>query len=381
MMIKHLGIYVHIPFCVSKCAYCDFYSLPCEKQKITDGLKADYVRALVRDMEQTAHMHENAVIDTVFVGGGTPTLLPVSAIYELTGALKNIFDLSEIKEFTFEANPATFDTEKLNVMRECGVTRLSIGMQSACDNELSALGRIHTFSDTQKAVELARSYGFDNLNLDIMYGIPYQTKESFLSTLEKAFELSPEHVSVYGLQLEEGTPLCKNRKSYAFPTEDEECEMSSLIPHTLKKHGYHRYEISNYAKAGFECKHNLAYWTQGEYLGFGCGAYSFVNGERYYRKKDIKAYLACRDFNTLTVTDERLTEKDKVEEFIMLSLRLASGVSIENLENMTDGAKTYIERAKKFVKLGLMKETDAHISFTDEGFNVSNGIIAEIIYG
>lgn len=381
MIKKLLGIYIHIPFCVSKCAYCDFYSLPCEKQKITDELKNDYVRALVRDMEQTASAYKNAVIDTVFVGGGTPTLLPVSDIYELTGALNRLFDLSEVKEFTFEANPATFDAEKLRVMRECGVTRLSIGMQSACERELSALGRIHTFSDTKKAVELARNCGFDNLNLDIMYGIPYQTKESFLATLEKASELSPEHISVYGLQIEEGTPICKNRKSYVFPTEDEEYEMSSLIPNALGKYGYSRYEISNYAKEGFECKHNLGYWTQGEYLGFGCGAYSFINGERCYREKDLGTYLACLDFNTVTVTDERLTENDKVEEFIMLSLRLSSGLSIEKLESMTGNAGKYIERTKKFVKLGLMKENDNHISFTDEGFNVSNGIIAEIIYG
>lgn len=377
MIKKHFGIYIHIPFCVSKCAYCDFYSLP----KTADELKNDYVRALIRDMEQTSKAYKNAIIDTVFVGGGTPTLLPISAIRELTGALNRVFDLSEIKEFTFEANPATFDAEKLRVMRECGVTRLSIGMQSACERELSALGRIHSFSDTKKAVELARSCGFNNLNLDIMYGIPYQTKESFLSTLEKAAELYPEHISVYGLQLEEETPLCKNQKSYVFPTEDEEYEMSSLIPETLGKHGYNRYEISNYAKKGFECKHNLGYWTQGEYLGFGCGAYSFVNGERYYREKDLDTYLACRDFNTVTVTDERLTENDKIEEFIMLSLRLSSGLSLEKLEEMTHDAKVYTERARRFVKLGLMKENDNHISFTDEGFNVSNGIIAEIIYG
>lgn len=377
MIRKHLGIYIHIPFCVSKCAYCDFYSLP----KITDELKNDYVRALIRDMEQTAPVYKDAIIDTVFVGGGTPTLLPIPAIYELTGALKRLFNLSEIKELTFEANPATFDSEKLSVMKECGVTRLSIGMQSACENELSALGRIHSFSDTKKAVELARKCGFDNLNLDIMYGIPYQTKDSFISTLEKACELSPEHISVYGLQIEEGTPLCKNKKSYVFPTEDEEYDMTMCIPSILKEKGYHRYEISNYAKEGFECKHNLGYWTQGEYLGFGCGAYSFSNGERYYREKDLDAYLACEDFNTLTVTDERLAENDKVEEFIMLSLRLASGLSIEKLKGMTGEAEKYIERAKKFVKLGLMKEKNGHISFTDEGFNVSNGIISEIIYG
>ncbi len=377
MIKKHIGIYIHIPFCVSKCAYCDFYSLPC----ITDELKNNYVRALIRDMEQTSVTYKNAVIDTVFVGGGTPTLLPVSAIYELTGAVKRLFDLSEVKEFTFEANPATFDAEKLNTLKECGITRLSIGMQSACERELSALGRIHSFSDTKKAVELARSCGFDNLNLDIMYGIPYQTKESFLLTLDKACELSPEHISVYGLQIEEGTPLCNNRESYVFPTEDEEYEMSSLIPSALGKNGYRRYEISNYAKEGFECKHNLAYWTQGEYLGFGCGAYSFTNGERRYRKKDINSYISCNDFNTLTVTDERLTEKDRTEEFIMLSLRLSSGLSIEGLKNMTSEAEKYVERARKFVKLGFMKENSGYISFTDEGFGVSNGIIAEIIYG
>ena len=381
MIKKHLGIYVHIPFCVSKCAYCDFYSLPCEKQRITDELKNDYVRALIRDMEKTAPLYENAIIDTVFVGGGTPTLLPTSAIRELTGAIKRLFDLSEVKEFTFETNPATFDAEKLSVMKECGVDRLSIGMQSACDTELSALGRIHTFSDTRNAVELARSCGFNNINLDIMYGIPHQTKESFVSTLRSAMALSPEHISVYGLQLEEGTPLCKNKSSYVFPTEDEEYDMTMSIPSILGENGYERYEISNYAKKGCECKHNLGYWTQGEYLGFGCGAYSFVNGERYYCERDIYKYLSCSDPSDMTVIDEKLSNDDRIEEFIMLSLRLSKGLSIEKLRAMTDKAETYIERAKKFVKLGLMMENAGRISFTDKGFDVSNGLIAEIIYG
>ena len=381
MIKKHLGIYVHVPFCVSKCAYCDFYSLPCESKKITDELKNDYVRALIRDMEKTAPLYENAVIETVFVGGGTPTLLPTPAIRELVGAMRRIFDLSEVKEFTFEANPATFDAEKLTAMRECGVDRLSIGMQSASDTELSALGRIHTFSDTKNAAELARKCGFENINLDIMYGIPYQTKESFASTLRSAMALSPEHISVYGLQLEEGTPLCKNKDSYVFPSEDEEYDMTMSIAPILSENGYERYEISNYAKKGYECKHNLGYWTQGEYLGFGCGAYSFANGERFYRERDIYKYLSCSDFSDMTVIDETLSSDDRAEEFIMLSLRLSKGLSTEKLRAMTNKAETYIERTEKLIKLGFMKKNGGRISFTDKGFNVSNGLIAEIIYG
>ena len=237
------------------------------------------------------------------------------------------------------------------------------------------------FSDTKKAVELARSCGFDNINLDIMYGIPHQTKESFASTLRNAMALSPEHISVYGLQLEEGTPLCKNKSSYVFPTEDEEYDMTMSIPSILGENGYQRYEISNYAKNGYECKHNLGYWTQGEYLGFGCGAYSFANGKRFYREKDIYKYLSCSDHSDMTVIDETLSDNDKIEEFIMLSLRLSKGLSVEKLRAMTDKAEAYVNRAEKFVKLGLMKKNEGRISFTDKGFNVSNGVIAEIIYG
>ncbi len=381
MSRKHLGIYIHVPFCVSKCAYCDFYSLPCAERGITDNAKRAYTGALIRHIEQISQKYKNTVIDTVFVGGGTPTLLHCDSIYELTGAVKRCFDLSELKEFTFEANPATFDEEKLSVMRECGVDRLSIGMQSACENELSALGRIHTYKDTENSVKLARKCGFNNINLDIMYGIPYQTKDSFISTLRNAVSLSPEHLSVYGLQIEEGTQIFKNREKYVFPSEDEEYEMTFAMLRLLRENGYERYEISNYSKPGYECKHNLAYWTRGEYLGFGCGAYSFFDGRRYYCERDLEAYVKCKDFDSITATDEVLTENDEAEEYIMLSLRLARGFSADVLRGMTENADTYIKRTEKFVVSGLMRENNGFLSFTDEGFNVSNGIISKIIYG
>lgn len=381
MSARHFGIYVHIPFCVSKCAYCDFYSLPCAERNITDDAKRSYVSALIRHMEKVSKEHENAVADTVFVGGGTPTLLPNDAICELAGAIKRCFDLSELKEFTFEANPATFDGEKLNVMRECGCDRLSIGMQSANENELKALSRIHTFSDVKSSVELARKCGFENINLDLMYGIPYQTVSSFKATLDLAVSLAPEHLSVYGLQKEEGTPMYENRDSYVFPSEDEEYEMTLLLSEKLKNSGYERYEISNYSKPGRQCLHNLGYWTRGEYLGFGCGAHSFANGRRYHCQKDLAAYTALADPTELTVTDEVLTEEDAVREYIMLGLRLTRGVSLEHLRSRTDDAEDHIKRAERFVSAGLMRIKDGYLSFTDEGFNVSNGIISEIIYG
>ncbi len=381
MSVRHFGIYVHIPFCVSKCAYCDFYSLPCAERKITDDVKRSYVSALIRHMEQVSKKYEGAKADTVFVGGGTPTLLPCDAIYELTGALNRYFDLSDLKEFTFEANPATFDKEKLTAMRECGVDRLSIGMQSANANELSALSRIHTFSDVASSVDLARSCGFKNINLDIMYGIPCQTKDTFAVTLNKALSLSPEHISVYGLQLEEGTPLYENRKNLVFPSEDEEHEMTLALLDTLEKNGYERYEISNYSKPGMMCRHNLGYWTRGEYLGLGCGAYSFEKNVRYYCEKDLEAYLKFTDIEDIIVTDEILSEKDEADEYIMLALRLTRGISIKELQNITDDAEIYLQRAEKFVKAGLMRVKNGFLSFTSEGFNVSNGIISEIIYG
>ncbi len=367
-----MGIYIHIPFCASKCAYCDFYSLPA----VSDAQRECYVHALIKQINSS----KGETVDSVFLGGGTPTMLKTEQLLRIISAIKSNFKLTPGCEFTVEANPATFDADKLTALRAAGVNRISLGIQSAQSNELSLIGRIHTFEQAQEAFNLTRSCGFDNISVDLMYGLPSQTKQSFLDTVKKITALSPEHISVYGLQLEENTPLCKNRKSYSFPSEDESISMYSEAISLLKEHGYERYEISNFSKAGKECAHNLRYWSGGEYLGFGAGAYSYFDNKRFHIKSDINAFCTCEDFSSLTVIDEEITEKDKTTEFIMLSLRLVRGFSEKELFKRTHNASFYINRMEKFIQNSLMKREQGRIFFTEQGFNVSNAILSEILF-
>lgn len=402
------AIYIHVPFCVSKCAYCDFYSLPCGARSDKSGnfpvtrdtlaLQKSYVDALCRQLRLTSERYDRPKIPTVFIGGGTPSLLRTEDIKSITDTLYTCFDVPESAEFTIEANPETLNSEKLKAYREMGINRLSIGMQSAVESELKALSRIHTHKSVVNAVKSARSAGFDNINLDLMYALPGQTEKSFGETLTAALTLSPEHISVYGLQLEEGTPLFKNRKKLSFPDDVTENKMNALALEILSKNGYRRYEISNYSKAGYECKHNLTYWTLGEYFGFGTAAHSFKDGKRYSIKKDIYAYCASPDFSDVTETEETLTKESLTEEYIMLSLRLCRGLSLEKLSKLTEDCDIYLKRAEPFIKGGFMElyrakaadsvssagnfsSGDTLLRFTSSGFNVSNTILSEIIYG
>lgn len=372
------GIYLHIPFCVSKCAYCDFYSLPgaCH----SEDLKQRYVTALKRQMAWAKSEFAVGSISSVFMGGGTPTTLKTEQLCDVISALKSAFDLTPECEFTVEANPKTFDREKLTALKSLGVNRLSIGMQSANEKELSVIGRIHTFSEVKEAVELTRNCGFDNVSLDIMYGLPYQTKHTFLSTLTEAASLSPEHLSVYGLQLEEGTPLYRKKDSLPFPSENECIEMYSEGIALLKSFGYERYEISNFSKPGRECRHNLNYWSAGEYLGLGAGAYSYLGKKRFSFEQDVEGFCLTSDFNKLLHVDEIIDQDEEVKEFIMLSLRLTKGFSVNELFDRTRDPQYYLKRFEPYVKSGYLKHDDGRIFFTEEGFNVSNAILSDILF-
>ncbi len=376
-MTKNISIYIHIPFCVSKCAYCDFYSLPCGKSgKIAE--KKAYTDALIRNIKSTNS--ENLCVKTIFIGGGTPTSLETEQLCEIISALHEHFEISPDAEFTVESNPATFDTEKLKALRALGVNRLSMGMQSANDSELRLLSRIHSRADAVEAFRLARNAGFDNINLDLMYAIPSQTLGSFEKTLDEVIALRPEHLSVYGLQIEDGTPFGKNRDKYDFPNDDAETALNSLAVSKLETAGYHRYEISNYSLPGKECAHNLVYWSQGEYIGFGTGAHSFINGCRISTPKDIALYTSCNDFNSITVTEEILDNDAMNDEFIMLSLRLTKGVSLSALNARGYKTDELIKKAAPFIQNGFMTFNGKNLSFTSKGFNVSNYILSELIY-
>ncbi len=371
------GIYIHIPFCVSKCAYCDFYSL---NHAGLDDLKDRYVASLCRQFREAESKFGKLSVSTIFFGGGTPTVLRNEHFKAIFTEMKKSFDITPDAEITVESNPATFDADKLYHLLSLGANRLSMGVQSANENELKILGRIHSFADAQDAFHLARICGFKNINLDIMYGLPYQTAESFENTLTAVTALSPEHISMYGLQLEEGTPLYKNREKYVFPSDDEVCELNKQARLFLKENGYQRYEISNYAKTGFECKHNLLYWNQGEYLGFGSGAYSFFGNERFSFPDDVNLFSECENFFDRTHTDELLTQEDAEKEYVMLRLRLTEGLPLTHDTEKLRDPLPYLKKAEPFIKMGLMESKDGFLRFTADGFNVSNAILTELIF-
>ena len=376
--MKEIGVYIHIPFCVSKCAYCDFYSLPGCAQ--TDTLKRRYVDAIKRQFDWATKKYGKLRAKTVFIGGGTPTVLETELLCDMIHAIKTAFDLTPKHEFTIEANPKTFDITKLTALREQGVNRLSLGVQSANDSELSVLGRIHSFNEAKHAIDLTRKAGFDNISVDLMYGIPYQTEQSFIKSVAEVIGLSPEHISVYGLQLEQDTPLYRQKDTLPFPNEEEAIQMYSRAISLLAENGYNRYEISNFSKPGYESKHNLGYWNQCEYLGFGSGAYSFFDNTRFSCESDAQAFCECKDFESLLAVDEVIDGEEAAKEFVMLALRLSNGFSEKELFDRTRNAELYINKCIPYVKSGFMRRENGRIFFTEQGFNVSNTILAEMLF-
>lgn len=370
------GIYVHIPFCVKKCLYCDFVS-----SFGTEAEMADYKRSLLKEIEQTP-IKEQA--DTVFIGGGTPSVFPADGIAELLEGLERKAGFCKDCEITIEVNPGTVTMEKLQAYRRAGINRLSIGLQSAKDSELQCLGRLHRYEDFLFTYERARNAGFDNINIDLMAALPGQTLASYQETLQQVLLLAPEHISAYSLILEEGTPLYANRETYTFPEEDEEREMYYLTKGLLEKKGYHRYEISNYAKEGYECRHNLKYWNREDYYGFGTAAASLVDNVRYTNTADRDAYIAAAgDPATLRTACQVLTIEEQMEEFMFLGLRKMDGISGESFKDAfgIDIGQVYGQVIQNAREGGLLAE-DAHrrrLFLTDRGIDVSNRVMAEFL--
>lgn len=366
-----LGLYIHIPFCLSKCRYCDFCSSPQREES-----KTAYAQALCREL---AAAKTDRPVDTVFFGGGTPSLLSAADFLLISETIKRNFRLSPDAEWTAEANPATVDEAKLCVMREVGINRLSLGMQSAHDKELAALGRAHRAADLYEAVRMARVAGFDNLNLDLMFGIPHQTRESFAETVDEAISLGAEHLSVYSLQIEEGTPFYRERHSLPLPDEDTETAMLEDLLSRTRAAGYGRYEISNYAKEGRECRHNLRYWQMRDYLGFGIAAHSLYGGWRFYNRADLAAYL--RDPLGIRETEEALTPAAQEYETVMLGLRLSRGIEDAEFASLFGYGffEKYGERMTPFFRGGLAVREGTRTRLTDHGMAVQNAILGKIL--
>lgn len=381
-MKKELELYLHIPFCVSKCKYCDFLSAPSgEKQRQI------YVERLCRRIRYWSDVIHNYgyEIVSIFVGGGTPSILTEAQITQVFEAVHESFPIRGDAEITLEMNPGTDVKDKLPVYRELGINRLSMGLQSADNEELKCLGRIHTYEDFRQVYQWAREAGFTNINVDLMSAIPGQTLESYEDTLRKVADLEPEHISAYSLIIEEGTPFYERygegRHAEELPDEDIERQMYVRTGEILEDYGYHRYEISNYAKDGYECRHNLGYWDRKEYLGLGAGASSLMDHIRWKEPDHIgpSTGLVLEEREDFT----RLRRKDEMEEFMFLGLRKINGVSEYDFYKSfrVSMDEIYKESIENLIKEGLLVREEDRIRLTDRGIDLSNYALSQFLLG
>lgn len=383
--MKKLSIYIHIPFCVRKCLYCDFLSAPADQ----DTMRR-YVNALCREIIDKSSAFTEYIITTVFIGGGTPSVLPGEWIEEILWAVRESYRMEAGCEISIEANPGTITSGKLSCWRRAGINRLSIGLQSAENDELKALGRIHSFEDFLRTYDLVVKSGFNNINIDLMSAVPGQTLLSWQKTLRAVCSLNPPpvHISAYSLIIEENTPFYENPP--VLPDEEEERDMYKTTNHILSESGYRHYEISNYAKPGCECRHNQVYWKRGNYLGFGVGAASMVENVRYSNKKEIKSYVNhCESGQKATekTSLNYLSEKEQMEEFMFLGLRMMEGICEEEFSRIFGRTieSVYPGIVENLCGKGLLKrkyaeQTGEHrIMLTGYGIDVSNVVMAEFL--
>lgn len=391
---KPLSIYIHIPFCVKKCLYCDFLSAPAEEKE-----KEDYLECLTEEIRREAAHYGKYEVQTIFIGGGTPSLVPVLWMERILQAVYDNYKMADEREITIEVNPGTVSENKLQAYYHMGINRLSIGLQSANDNELRILGRIHTAADFFQTYENAIKSGFNNINVDLMSAIPSQTTDSYKETLHKVLSLTPQpaHISAYSLIIEEGTPFYENTPE--LPDEETDRLMYKITNDILKENGYHRYEISNYAKSGCECRHNKVYWQRGDYAGFGIGAASLIDNVRFGNSRDIRTYVnrisagrnrdlqdTCFQKEEIRENIQKLSIEEQMEEYMFLGLRLTEGISCRDFSN-TFGQKIdkiYGEVIRKLERQGLLlrreDETgDVRLFLSEFGLDVSNVAMAEFL--
>ncbi len=396
-MKKFLSLYIHIPFCAVKCKYCDFLSYDGESY----GTMLRYVDCLCQEIKLYAPIADEYIVRSIFIGGGTPSLLDESLIVNIMAFIKKTFTLEKNVEVTIEANPGTLRHQKLNGYKQAGINRISIGLQSADDSMLKRLGRLHNYDQFVASYKAARRAGFNNINIDVMSGLPGQSIHSYVETLSKVIEYGPEHISAYSLSIEEGTPFANDPSILdSLPPEMIERRMYEITKKLLSVNGYDRYEISNYAKPGYECRHNMVYWTGGEYVGFGLGASSYFQGKRFSNLRDIFKYL-----NLMEDLSDRFVETDnletlynettrilrenvtpiyidsRMEEFMFLGLRMMCGVSREDFAERfkKDIYEVYAPVLNKYIDEGYMATDGDRIYLTDMGIDVSNVILADFL--
>ena len=373
-----MELYLHMPFCVRKCAYCDFLSFPTDQE--TQNL---YTRRLREDIDAMGKKYGDIPVDTIFIGGGTPSVPDSALIVGIMEHVRKAFHVAEGAEISMEANPGTVTREKLTDYRRAGINRLSFGLQSANDRELKLLGRIHTWAEFLESFHLARECGFTNINIDLMSALPGQTRESWKDTLKRVTDLNPEHISAYSLIIEDGNPFGEKYGSEEgrklLPDEDSEREMYYETKRFLQDCGYERYEISNYAKPGRACRHNIGYWTGLPYLGLGLGASSYMDGCRFAVNSDMKQYLEEKPGMFTDV--EKLTKKDMEEEFFYVGLRMTAGVSLPEFERRfgVSAKDVYPGLMEMFVEEKAAVFQGDRFVLTDYGLDVSNYIMAQFL--
>ena len=378
-MKKDFGIYIHIPFCVRKCLYCDFLSFACDK-----NAQEKYMEALYNEIKAFKPCMEGIEVTSIFIGGGTPSVVEPRLLGKVLGFVKDNYNIKPDAEITMELNPGTVTKESLEEYKTMGINRLSMGLQAWQDRLLKTIGRIHTAEKFEESFCLAREVGFENINVDLMLSLPTQTMEDVKETIEKVTSLNPEHISAYSLIIEEGTPLKDMFDSgvYNEADEDSDRKMYHFACDTLEEKGYSRYEISNFAKKGFESRHNMLYWRTNEYKGFGLGASSYFNGERFHNTDDMEMYLNnSHDHNIIKEDAEKLTKEDKISEFMFMGMRMTEGVSkAEFYERFGLGInEIFGETINKYKKLGMICETEERVFLTDEGTDVSNVIFSDFL--
>ena len=385
MAKKDLELYIHIPFCVKKCDYCDFLSFPAEEK-----MQEDYVEALLKELVFYGKKYKDRRITTIFIGGGTPSWLRADLILKIMETVRQNFSVDRDAEITIECNPGTVTDHKFEVYKETGINRLSIGLQSAHNEELKRLGRIHTYEQFLKTYDMARKHGFSNVNIDLMSCLPGQTSLTFADTLKKVIQLKPEHISAYSLIIEEGTPFYqkyeedairqeKGEPTQFLPSEEEEYQTTKMTQRILKEAGYHWYEISNFAKPGYECRHNIGYWKRADYLGVGIGAASLIDNVRYSNTRDIYQYLKESSRHE---TAEKVSKEEQMEEFMFLGLRMPEGISRTEFEQNfhTTIEAVYGDVLRRLQQEEMLIKKEGRILLTEKGMDLNNYVIGQFVF-
>lgn len=377
--MKDLAIYIHIPFCMSKCYYCDFISFPGLDNKVEE-----YIEYLIQEISLYKDTLKEYKVKTIFIGGGTPSYLEAKYIDKILNEIYKRFNTKKIEEITIEANPGTLDKNKLKAYKEIGINRISLGVQSLNDRLLKTIGRSHTSYDFYKSYELIKSLGFKNVNTDLIFGLPYQTLEDLESTLERIIELEVEHISFYSLILEENTLMNKwyHKGKISLPDEDIERQMYHDGIKLLKNNGYKHYEISNFAKEGYECRHNLFYWKLKPYIGFGIAAHSNLNGKRFWNFSNFSSYYNYLDKKVPALEGEELINREmEIAEYLIMGLRLINGINKNEFTNRfhIKIEDIYGDILKKHEEQGLLITDGENIRFTTKGLDISNIVYVDLL--